>query len=115
MEPCRFTMPSTVNLGYCDTYDLTPQASKGPYTFPGTTRDNKPAMFYLSLCGNVPNASLPSICATLAPSPAYMVVNGSNECVRLGDLNSAITVSIIACEDTDIILIMLYTQCNNCV
>ena len=95
-ENCTFTIPSTESPGQCDTYDLSPQASKGPYKFPGTTTNNKPAMFYLNLCGNVPNASLPSACASLAPSPAYMVEDGSKTCVRLGDLKSAIAVSTVS-------------------
>ena len=93
-EECRFSIPSTANPGECDTYDLTPQAAQGPYQFKGTDRNNKPATFYFNLCGNVRNNSLPSSCAGLEPSPGYMVLDGSKNCVRLGDLNTAMGVSL---------------------
>ena len=95
---CRYQVPSTRGAGLCETYDLSKLAALGPFTVNGSSDhadgkgEAKQAVYYLSLCGDVPKDFLPKECANVEGSPAYQFTEGE-ACVALGDLSDVVAVS----------------------
>lgn len=87
--PCEFSIPSTNASGSCDTYDLSSIASMRAWTYYDAARAYN---YTFSLCDNVPSASLPQSCKNISQAVAYVYVNATGDCYRLGSLDSSYVV-----------------------
>ena len=94
---CHFQVPSTRDVGLCETYELSKQAALGPFVvngsrqLTGSSGETEPATYYFSLCGNVSEDFLPKECVEVGQAPAYQYTKGK-ECVALGRLSDVVAV-----------------------
>ena len=82
---CTFFFPSTTNSNQCDGYDLSKIASLGGANFTSSLS------YVFTVCDNVPASSVPAVCRSKPPAPAYQYDNKS--CYALGSLSSPFAVS----------------------
>ena len=82
---CTFLIPSTTNSSLCDGYDLSKIVAVGGANI---TSDYS---YVLTICENLPASSLPLVCSSKQPAPAYQYNNDS--CNILGNLSSPFAVS----------------------
>jgi len=82
---CTFLIPSTTNSSLCDGYDLSKIAVVGGANI---TSDYS---YVLTICEDLPASSLPLVCRSKQPAPAYQY--NSDSCNILGNLSSPFAVS----------------------
>ena len=82
---CTFLIPSTTNSSLCDRYDLSKIAVVGGANI---TSDYS---YVLTICEDLPASSLPLVCRSKQPAPAYQYDHHS--CHFLGKLSSPFAVS----------------------
>lgn len=83
---CSFSFPSTADSSQCDGYDLFTIASSGGANISSTFN------YVLTICENLPSASIPSVCRSKPPAPAYQY--NTTSCVAIGNLSAPFYVSI---------------------
>ena len=84
---CTFLIPSTSNSSQCDGYDLSKIASIGGANYSANYS------YVVTICENLPASSVPLVCSSKPPAPAYQYDNTS--CTSIGNLSSPFAVSSI--------------------
>ena len=82
---CKFSISATNITGSCDVYDLSDFTQAMPFA------DSRYS-YVFSLCQNVATASIPSPCKNASQAVAYQYVNNTQNCYRLGSLDSVYVV-----------------------
>ena len=87
-DGCTFSFPSTSDPSQCEAYDLSKIATLGGANFTGAFS------YLLTVCENLPSSSLPKVCGSSPPAPAYQY--DSTSCVAIGNLSSPFAVSDVS-------------------